>query len=166
MAVALPFLCAEPPPHFFGTRIPHVSPTSPHFFPLTTFSPAATPSPSSLFSLIPSISSKSYFSTLAVRLLSSPPGLEGRSRWTERSLAHPPPGSPRTGGCVTAWVRIELSALHAALSMVTSDPQWTRARPRRLRGTDWVTRAPPCWLRLDQSSAVARPEQMRTEMMD
>lgn len=90
-------------------------------------------------------------------LSSSPRGGEGRTRGSEGSRAHPPPCSPRTG----AWVRMALSTLRAALSMVAFDPS---GRQRRgLRGAGRVTWAPPCWLRLDQSSAAASPEQRRTE---
>lgn len=104
------------------------------------------------------------FPTSAVQFQSSPRGDARRPQWSEGSREHPPPGSPRTGAQVTAWVRIELSVLHATLSMVTSDPR--EQRRRRLRGTDLFTRAPPCWLRLDQSSAAARPEQWRPERVD
>lgn len=125
-------LCAEPPPQFFRTPMSQLSPTSPYFVRDRSLFCRYTPPPAS--SPVSSISAEPRFPTPAVGLLSSSPaGREGRARWTEGNLAHPPPGSPRTGAWVTAWVLIELSALHAALSMVTSDP---RRGLRRLRGTD------------------------------
>lgn len=47
--------------------------------------------------------------------------------------------------------------------MMASQPRGRRRRGLRRAGR--VTWAPPCWLRLDQSSAAARPEQRRTERL-
>lgn len=57
---------------------------------------------------------------------------EGRPHWQEGGLAHALPGSPRTGAWVTAWVRSDLSTLHAVLSMVTCDPAGPAPRPPSL----------------------------------
>lgn len=140
-----------------------ISPTWSHFFPTHhTFSFILPQHFSPILVLLDPPSPPNPFPTPAVPFLSSSPRGEGRPQWSEGSRAQPPLGSPRAW--VTDWVRMEFSALQAALSMVTSDP--CGRRHRRLRGTDLVTRGPPCWLRLDQSSATARPEQRRTERVE
>lgn len=86
----------------------------------------------------------------------------GREAWrTLRPAARGLEPGPLPGSEATSAP----STLFSACRLVT--PRGRRqGRRRPFCGTDRVTRAPPCWLRLDQWSAVARPEQMKTERMD